>query len=91
MTVVGIGGGSFNWNFFSVPYEVNFSSTYWGTLADLHEVVAMYKAGQIVPSVERYTLDNALAAYQKMMAGELAGGIPAVGMPPVWPTPLGNR
>ena len=73
LTVVGIGGGSFNWNFFSVPYEVNFSSTYWGTLADLHEVVAMYKAGQIVPSVERYTLDNALAAYQKMMAGELSG------------------
>lgn len=73
LTVVGIGGGTFNWSFFSVPYEVNFSSTYWGTIADLHEVVAMYDAGQIVPSVERYSLDDALSAYRKMMAGELSG------------------
>ncbi|XVX20274.1 NAD(P)-dependent alcohol dehydrogenase [Actinomycetota bacterium] len=72
LTVVGIGGGTYPWNFFAVPYEVNFSSTYWGTIEDLHEVVAMYRAGQIVPSVERYSLDDALEAYRKLRDGELS-------------------
>lgn len=72
VTVVGIGGGTFAWNFFGVPYEVNFSSTYWGTIEDLHDVVAMYRAGQIVPAVERYSLDEALEAYRKLRDGELS-------------------
>lgn len=71
VTTIGIGGGTFAWNFFGVPYEVNFSSTYWGTIEDLHEVVAMYRAGQIVPAVERYSLDQALEAYQLMIDGKL--------------------
>ena len=71
MTSVGIGGGTLAWNFFTMPYEVNFSSTYWGTIEDLHEVVALYRADQIVPSVERYSLDDAVAAYQKMIDGKL--------------------
>ncbi|MCD6639950.1 MAG: NAD(P)-dependent alcohol dehydrogenase [Nocardioides sp.] len=73
LTVVGIGGGTYAWNFFGLPYEVNFSSTYWGTIEELHQVVAMYRAGQIVPSVERFSLDNVLDAYQKMMDGKLFG------------------
>ena len=72
VTVVGIGGGTFPWNFFTVPYEVNFSSTYWGTIEDLHDVVAMYRAGQIVPAVRRFTLDEALDAYAKLRDGELS-------------------
>ncbi|MFV0254333.1 MAG: NAD(P)-dependent alcohol dehydrogenase [Beutenbergiaceae bacterium] len=72
VTIVGIGRGSFTWNFFTVPYEVNFASTYWGTIEDLHEVVAMYQAGQIVPNVERYSLDTALEAYQKLEDGQLS-------------------
>lgn len=72
LTVVGIGAGTYPWNFFGVPYEVNFSSTYWGTIEDLHEVVAMYQAGQIVPNVERYSLDDALEAYRKLQDGELS-------------------
>lgn len=73
MTIVGIGGGSHSWNFFSMPYEVNFSSTYWGTIEDLHEVVAMYRAGQIVPDVETFSLEDASEAYRRMMDGSLSG------------------
>lgn len=72
ITVLGIAGGTFPWNFFAVPYEVNFSSTYWGTIEDLHEVVAMYRAGQIVPAVERFSLDDALDAYAKLRDGQLS-------------------
>lgn len=73
LTVVGIAGGTHPWSFFTVPYEVNFSSTYWGTIEDLHEVVAMYRAGQIVPTVQRFSLDDALDAYQQLVDGTLSG------------------
>lgn len=43
-----------------------------GTIEDLHDVVAMYRAGQIVPAVERYSLDEALEAYRKLRDGELS-------------------
>ena len=82
LTVVGIGGGTFPWNFFTVPYEVNLSSTYWGTIEDLHEVVAMYRQGQIAPLVRRFSLDDALEAYRQLRDGELSAR--AVVVPHGW-------
>ncbi len=74
LTVVGIAGGTVEWNFFSTPYESTITNTYWGTIEDLHEVVAMYRAGQIEPDdVERFALRDALEAYRKLEAGELSG------------------
>ncbi|WP_066296360.1 NAD(P)-dependent alcohol dehydrogenase [Arthrobacter luteolus] len=72
-TVVGIAGGAYEWSFFTTPYESTMTNTYWGTIEDLHEVVAMYRAGQIKPEVELYSMDNALEAYRKLEAGELSG------------------
>jgi propanol-preferring alcohol dehydrogenase len=73
LTVVGIAGGVTEWSFFTTPYEATITNTYWGTIEDLHEVVAMYRAGQIVPDVERYSMDDALDAYRKLEAGQLSG------------------
>lgn len=73
LTVVGIAGGTTEWNFFSTPYESTITNTYWGTLEDLFEVVAMYRAGQIRPEIERYTMDNALEAYRRLESGQLSG------------------
>lgn len=73
LTVVGIAGHPFEWNFYKMPYEVNFSSIYWGTIEDLYEVVELYKRGQIKSDVELFSLDNALEAYQKMIDGKLSG------------------
>lgn len=73
-TIVGIGNGSpLEWSFLTAPYEVELLSTYWGTIAELHEVVAMYAAGQIVPQVTTYSMDQALEAYQKLVDGEISG------------------
>ena len=33
----------------------------------------MYKAGQIVPQVTRYSLDDALDAYQLLVDGKISG------------------
>ncbi|MGN7190263.1 MULTISPECIES: NAD(P)-dependent alcohol dehydrogenase [unclassified Curtobacterium] len=73
LVVVGIAGGTVEWNFFSTPYESTITNTYWGTIEDLHDVVAMYRAGQIEPDVERFSLDDALEAYRKLETGELSG------------------
>lgn len=72
LTVVGIGGGSHSWSFFTMPYEVNFSSTYWGTIEDLHEVVEMYRRGQVSPTIERYSLEDAPKAYERLRDGQLS-------------------
>ena len=32
VTVVGLGGGTFGFSFFSLPYEASLATTYWGTL-----------------------------------------------------------
>ena len=73
LTVVGIAGGVTEWSFFTNPYESTITNTYWGTIEDLYEVVAMYRAGQIRPDIERFAMDDALDAYRRLEAGELAG------------------
>ncbi|NLA34110.1 MAG: NAD(P)-dependent alcohol dehydrogenase [Actinobacteria bacterium] len=70
--VVGIAGGTVEWSFFTNPYEATLTNSYWGTIEELHEVVDLYRAGQIVPDIERYTMDNALEAYRKLRDGELS-------------------
>jgi alcohol dehydrogenase, propanol-preferring len=72
-TVVGIAGGVTDWSFFTNPYESTITNTYWGTIEELHEIVAMYRAGQIVPDIERFSLDDALEAYRRLEAGQLSG------------------
>jgi propanol-preferring alcohol dehydrogenase len=69
--VVGIAGGTAQWSFFSNPYEATLTSSYWGTIEDLHEVVDLYRAGAISPDIERFTLDGALEAYRRLRDGEL--------------------
>ena len=50
MQIVGIAGGVAQWNFFTNPYEATLTNSYWGTIEDLHEVVQLYQAGQIIPT-----------------------------------------
>lgn len=69
--IVGIAGGTAEWSFFTNPYEATLTNLYWGTIEDLHEVADLYRAGQIVPDVERFTLDDSLEAYRRLRDGEL--------------------
>lgn len=49
------------------------TNTYWGHGRGLHEVVEMYQQGQIVPEIERFSLQNGLEAYRRPQAGQLSG------------------
>lgn len=72
--IAGIGNlSTYEWAFLTTPYEAQLSNSYWGTIAELHEVVDMYRAGQIVPQVTRFSLDDGLEAYQQLVDGKISG------------------
>ena len=73
LTVVGIGMGTLPFNFFTIAYEVTLSTTYWGTIPELHEVIALAERGLVTPQVETFALDEAPKAYEAMQTGRLRG------------------
>jgi propanol-preferring alcohol dehydrogenase len=82
LTIVGIGGGTLPISFFSIGYEVSVATTYWGSLPELGEVLALARAGHIRAKVSTFPLDRASEAYESMRAGTLEGRaviVPTVG------------
>jgi propanol-preferring alcohol dehydrogenase len=47
LTVVGIGGGTLEWSFFTNPYECEITNTYWGTIEELHTRVCVPLSGGV--------------------------------------------
>jgi propanol-preferring alcohol dehydrogenase len=73
ITIVGLGGGSVGVGFFTVPYEATIATTYWGSIPELVEVVALAESGRIRAEVEKFSLESALDAYDRMASGQLSG------------------
>lgn len=73
IALVGIGGGTLGVGFFTVPQEASVATTYWGSIVELQEVIALARAGRISVHVERFSLDEAMEAYRKLEAGEVNG------------------
>lgn len=73
ITVVGVAGQPTTWDFYSNPYEAELTNTYWGTIEELYDVVALYREGKISPSVTRYSMDQALQAYHDLHDGKISG------------------
>jgi propanol-preferring alcohol dehydrogenase len=73
LTIVGIAGGTLPVSFFGIAYEASVATTYWGTLPELVEVIALAAAGHVRASVQRFSLDDALDAYAALQAGQLDG------------------
>ncbi|KUI30349.1 alcohol dehydrogenase [Mycobacterium sp. IS-1742] len=73
ITVVGIGGGSLPFGFFSVPYEANLATTYWGSRPELMEVLDLARQGRIRTEVHRFPLEEGPRVYERLAAGEFTG------------------
>jgi propanol-preferring alcohol dehydrogenase len=73
LIVVGAAAGDFAWNFYALPYEVNLTTSFWGTLPELHEVIALARRGLITTHVQRFPLEEAMHAYELMEQGKLSG------------------
>lgn len=73
VSIVGSGGSTFPFAINSVPLEWSAGRPSWGTLPELHEVVALARAGLIDIRVERLTLEQAVEAYRRLRRGEISG------------------
>jgi propanol-preferring alcohol dehydrogenase len=73
LTVVGLAGGSFPFSANALPYECSLATVYWGSITELQEVLALAVAGKISAHVERFALDRAAEAYERMAAATLRG------------------
>ena len=73
LVVVGAAAGQFAWNFYALPYEVSLTTSFWGTLPELHEVIALARQNKIKAHVQRFGLEQANHAYELMEHGQLSG------------------
>ncbi len=71
--IVGIGGGTLATGFFSTPYGATVRAPYWGTRAELIEVLDLARAGAIRVETERFTLEEAPEAYRRLHEGTIRG------------------
>jgi propanol-preferring alcohol dehydrogenase len=72
-SILGVGGGTFPLAFGSVPLGASASRPTWGSLPELHEVVALARAGAIEIEVEQLRLEDAIDGYRRLGGGEIAG------------------
>ncbi len=73
LTVVGLAGGSFEFGFGALPFECQLTMPYWGSAVELLEVLDLARAGRIRAHVERFPLERAAEAYERMREGSLDG------------------
>jgi propanol-preferring alcohol dehydrogenase len=73
LTIVGVGGGTLPFNFFAMPYECSVQSTYWGSITELQELLALARTGGFRVHAAEYSLDQAADVYRQMVGGTLQG------------------
>ncbi len=73
ITIVGLAGSVMRVAFGQIPLECPVSIPFWGSQVELIEVLALARAGKIRAHVERFPLDRAHDAYERMRAGTLEG------------------
>lgn len=73
ITVVGVGDGAVPVGFFTLPYNVRVRAPYWGTIPELHEVLALARSGAIKVETETFSLEDGPTVYERMHARTLRG------------------
>lgn len=73
LTLVGIAGGTLPFGYLGVPNELSIASTFYGSIPELIEVVALAQAGKIRTQVELFRLEQAPEVYQRLRDGKIHG------------------
>jgi propanol-preferring alcohol dehydrogenase len=73
IAIVGLGGGTMPVRAEAIPYGVRVSISFYGSIADLRETIALARAGKIKAHVTRYPLERAADAFTAMREGTLEG------------------
>jgi propanol-preferring alcohol dehydrogenase len=71
--VIGVAGGTLPLTFGTMRFDASITYPYWGSAIELAEVLELARAGRIHAHVERFSLERAPEAYQRMRDGSLAG------------------
>ncbi len=71
--IVGIGGGVLSTGFFSTPFGATVRAPYWGSRSELIEVLDLARRGLVKVHVERFSLEQAPEAYERLHAGTING------------------
>ena len=73
LVIIGLGLGTLPLSFFALPYGAEVATSYWGTVTELMELVALARAGKLRLDVQTFPLTDALAAYERLRRGEIRG------------------
>ena len=73
LVIVGLAGGTLPVSFFGLPSDAGVRTSFWGTLVELMEILDLARAGKIRAHVERFSLDDAGLAYERLAAGTVTG------------------
>ena len=73
VVVVGLYGGTIPFGFGAVPHEARFMTSVWGTLAQMHEMVALAQQHPLHSPIEVIGLDDVATAHQRLHAGDVSG------------------
>jgi propanol-preferring alcohol dehydrogenase len=73
VTLVGIGGGFAKVGLGSTPFGASVGTTYWGSRAELAELVELMRSGVLDVRTETFTLEEGPMAYERLHRGEITG------------------
>lgn len=77
IVIVGVGHGRLPVAIGTVPLGVQVRTSYWGSAADLRNVLALARQGLITSTVERIALQDVPEAYRRLDEGHVRGRIVA--------------
>jgi propanol-preferring alcohol dehydrogenase len=73
IVVLGAANGTLPWKFSGIPLEVTLTTSYWGNLSELREVVALAQQNRIRVRTQRFSLAQSNEAYDLLEAGKIEG------------------
>jgi propanol-preferring alcohol dehydrogenase len=73
VAIVGLAGGRLPVGYGATPFETKLVIPFWGTQAELIEVLALAATGRITPNIERFTLDEVDDVYRRLRDGTIEG------------------
>ena len=75
LLVVGLAGGRLEFGVGLIPSEAVLSSSIWGSLAELHELLDFVRREGVAHHVETMPLDDAQEALDRLRRGEIRGRV----------------
>jgi propanol-preferring alcohol dehydrogenase len=71
--LVGAAGGSVPYSLWATKFEVELSTSMWGSISDLRDVIALAQDGLIEPKVTTFAFEEIPKAFQALEDGTLEG------------------